>query len=67
MAKCIPLLYLSVLKSFYAYFSVEKYPPPPSFFPPYSSRFFNSLVSFSIIVHDSLRLSVQRELLHILM
>lgn len=66
MAKCIPLLYLSVLKSFYAYFSVEKYPPPPSFFPPYSSRFFNSLVS-SIIVHDSLRSSVQRELLHILM
>lgn len=45
----------------------EIFPPPPPFFPPYSSRFFNSLVSFSIIVHDSLRLSVQRELLHILM
>lgn len=60
MAKCIPLLYLSVLKSFYAYFSVEKYPSPlplPPFSTPYSSRFFNFLVS-SIIVHDSLRLSV---------
>lgn len=44
----------------------EIFPPPPPFFPPYSSRFFNSLVS-SIIVHDSLRSSVQRELLHILM
>lgn len=32
-------------------------PPLPPFFTPYSSRFFNFLVS-SIIVHDSLRLSV---------
>lgn len=32
-------------------------PPLPPFFTLYSSRFFNFLVS-SIIVHDSLRLSV---------
>lgn len=33
MAKCIPLLYLSILKSLHAYLGVEKYFSPSLFFP----------------------------------